>query len=81
MNILFQIVYALAGDEGDFAIDANGIVTVTRSLDREVTASYDLVVSALDRGQPQNRADYQLNFDLIDVNDVTPTFEQVCTVI
>ncbi len=74
-------MYTLAGDEGNFAISGDGQVTVARTLDREMTPSYSLTVTAQDRGQPRNSANSILNFDLSDINDNVPTFEQVHTIV
>jgi len=73
-----QVVYQLANDEGNFAIDAVGNITLVASLDREVTAVYNLTIMALDRGQPQMTATEYLIVTVGDINDETPEFSQVC---
>ncbi len=77
LHAYLQVVYTLTGDQGDFAIDNNGIVTIARSLDREMTAVYNIIVQAFDRGQPQRSAQTPLTITVGDVNDVGPIFEQV----
>ena len=75
------MVYQLANDEGNFAIDALGNIMVVASLDREVTAVYNLTIMALDRGQPQMSDTEYLVVTVGDVNDETPEFSQVCSCI
>jgi len=73
-----EVVYQLANDEGNFAIDAVGDITLVASLDREVTAVYNLTIMALDHGQPQMTATEYLIVTVGDINDETPEFSQVC---
>ena len=71
------MVYQLSNDEGNFAIDALGNITLVASLDREVTPLYNLTITALDRGQPQMSDTEYLVVTVVDVNDESPQFSQV----
>ena len=73
------MLYQLSNDEGNFAIDALGNITLVASLDREVTPLYNLTITALDRGQPQMSDTEYLVVTVVDVNDESPQFSQVDT--
>ena len=73
------MLYQLSNDEGNFAIDALGNITLVASLDREVTPRYNLTITALDRGQPQMSDTEYLVVTVVDVNDESPQFSQVDT--
>jgi len=62
-----------------FAINAVGDITLVASLDREVTAVYNLTIVALDCGQPQMTATEYLIVTVGGINDQTPEFCQVCS--
>ena len=62
-------------DEGKFEIDMNtGLVQIIASLDREITASYVLTVTAYDGSLPPRRryTHGQLTVTIEDINDSPP---------
>ncbi len=71
------MLFTLTGDEGDFTIDNDGVLSIARSLDRETTEEYNIIVRVFDRGQPQMSAETALTITVEDVNDQAPVFEQV----
>ncbi|XP_076844234.1 protocadherin Fat 4 isoform X2 [Brachyhypopomus gauderio] len=73
-----QIRFSItSGNEnGDFRIDSvTGVISVAKTLDREVRAWYSLVVQAADRGSSARVDRATVNVALLDVNDCVPTFE------
>jgi hypothetical protein len=71
-----QVEFQLVDSTFDFAVNnATGTVTVAEPLNREVTASYELIVSACDQGLElrlcQNAT---LAVNVVDVNDHAPAF-------
>ncbi|XP_074864859.1 protocadherin-16 isoform X1 [Carettochelys insculpta] len=61
----------------DFSLDpASGVLSTSRSLDRELVASYQLTVVARDHGTPQRSATTSLNVQVLDLNDNAPHFAQ-----
>eukprot|EP00117_Sycon_ciliatum_P033550 scpid247/ scgid25797/ Protocadherin Fat 4; Cadherin family member 14; FAT tumor suppressor homolog 4; Fat-like cadherin protein FAT-J len=60
---------------GDFAVNpATGSITVAKTLDRETTSSYTLVIEGRD-GAPRPLSDFfTLSLRITDVNDNRPTF-------
>jgi protocadherin Fat 1/2/3 len=61
---------------GHFSIDAaSGLVTLSKSLDREQQSVYNLTVQAVDQGTPQLTARATLVVQVLDVNDNPPEFE------
>uniref|UniRef100_A0A3B4A3W0 Neural-cadherin-like n=1 Tax=Periophthalmus magnuspinnatus TaxID=409849 RepID=A0A3B4A3W0_9GOBI len=60
---------------GHFAVSRAGVVTVTRPLDREAAAGYDLVVMATDRGTPGLTGSATVHLQLLDMNDNGPELE------
>ncbi|KAK7891667.1 hypothetical protein WMY93_023630 [Mugilogobius chulae] len=60
---------------GHFTVNRAGVVTVTRPLDRETVASYDLVVMATDRGTPGLTGSATVHLQLLDMNDNGPELE------
>ncbi len=77
LTCCFQLVFLLANDEGKFAIDDNGVITLISSLDRETTDSYNLTVTVRDQGQPSNSATTYVYVMVEDVNDVVPAIDAV----
>lgn len=59
-----------------FAINADGIVTIQRPLDRETSARHDLEVLAIDDGTPPRTATASLVVIVKDVNDNAPEFAE-----
>ncbi|KAL4226469.1 hypothetical protein ACF0H5_014452 [Mactra antiquata] len=69
--------FITGGNDGNFEIDSsNGIVTVTTSptLDRETTATYKLLVEAVDGGTVNLTATATVSVVITDVNDNSPVF-------
>ncbi|XP_017135093.1 fat-like cadherin-related tumor suppressor homolog [Drosophila miranda] len=64
------------GDQiGQFAIHKrNGTISVSRPLDRETIASYNLEIQACDQGIPQRCSSVQVNIIILDTNDNAPLF-------
>ena len=71
-------MFQLTNDEGRFAIDENGVITLAASLDREATSSYNITVTVSDRGQPPESATNYLYVEVTDINDVSPQLDRVC---
>ena len=72
-----ELVYQLANEEGRFSVDANGVITLTATLDFETTVQYNITVTVSDRGQPQQSLTDFLIVAVTDVNDNPPVFERV----
>ena len=68
----------MSGNEnGTFEMNSkNGILSTIRSLDREATPKYNLVIRASDLGAPSQFTDKALEIILLDTNDNTPTFSE-----
>uniref|UniRef100_A0A3Q3BK33 Neural-cadherin-like n=1 Tax=Kryptolebias marmoratus TaxID=37003 RepID=A0A3Q3BK33_KRYMA len=62
-----------------FTVSRAGIVTVTKPLDRETVAGYELVVMATDRGTPALTGSVTVHLPLLDMNDNGPELETVYT--
>uniref|UniRef100_A0A8C3S749 Cadherin domain-containing protein n=1 Tax=Chelydra serpentina TaxID=8475 RepID=A0A8C3S749_CHESE len=61
----------------DFSLDpVSGVFSTSRSLDRELVASYHLTVVARDHGTPQRSATMSLSVRVLDLNDNAPHFAQ-----
>lgn len=72
-----QIKFRLKNPDDNFLkIDVNnGIISLTKMLDREVKDSYNVTVVAYDKGFPRLSSSATLNIKLLDVNDNPPEFE------
>uniref|UniRef100_A0A8C8SDR6 Protocadherin-16 n=1 Tax=Pelusios castaneus TaxID=367368 RepID=A0A8C8SDR6_9SAUR len=70
--------HVMDGDPAhDFSLDpASGVLSTSRSLDRELVASYRLTVVARDHGTPQRSATMSLSVRVMDLNDNAPHFAQ-----
>ncbi|XP_039353238.1 protocadherin-16 [Mauremys reevesii] len=70
--------HVMDGDPAqDFILDpASGVFSTSRSLDRELVASYRLTVVARDHGTPQRSATMSLSVRVLDLNDNAPRFAQ-----
>ncbi|XP_075773423.1 protocadherin-16 isoform X2 [Pelodiscus sinensis] len=70
--------HVLEGDPAqDFSLDpASGVLSTSRSLDRELVASYQLIVEARDHGTPPRSATMSLSVRVLDLNDNAPRFAQ-----
>ncbi|KAJ7383770.1 Protocadherin Fat 4 [Desmophyllum pertusum] len=74
-----EVCYSIvAGNENDtFEMNSrNGMLSTIRSLDRETTPNYTLVIRASDLGVPSQSTDKVLQIVLRDINDNTPTFSK-----
>ena len=74
-----EVRYSIeSGNEnGDFEMNPlNGVLRTIRSLDRETTPNYTLVIRASDLGVPPQHSDEILRIVLRDINDNTPSFPQ-----
>ncbi|KAJ7311916.1 hypothetical protein JRQ81_006236, partial [Phrynocephalus forsythii] len=60
---------------GQFAVDQDGHVTVSKALDWEMAQEYGLVIQASDQGIPARTGSVTILIDLLDVNDNSPRFE------
>uniref|UniRef100_A0A8C7PBT5 Neural-cadherin-like n=1 Tax=Oncorhynchus mykiss TaxID=8022 RepID=A0A8C7PBT5_ONCMY len=77
-----EIVYSISPESdpyGNFIVDRDGIVTVTRPLDRETMPEYQLVVMATDRGSLALTGSATVQLSLLDVNDNGPELEVAYT--
>ncbi|KAL0968484.1 hypothetical protein UPYG_G00267460 [Umbra pygmaea] len=77
-----EIIYSISPETdpfGHFAVDREGVVTVTRALDRETMSDYQLVVMATDRGTPALTGSATVQLSLLDVNDNGPEMEVAYT--
>ena len=71
------ISYSIQSSEAvPFAINANGLLSVNGTLDREVTNMYSLTIVAKDDGVPPKSTTAMVQINIIDVNDNKPTFMQ-----
>ncbi|XP_046545181.1 protocadherin Fat 4-like [Haliotis rubra] len=74
-----ELVFSIASGstDGDFKIEiGSGIVQVQNSLDRERTASYNLVIHVTDKGTPPLTASVTTTIVIDDINDNNPIFKQ-----
>lgn len=70
-----KVIYSLAKDEDKFCVDSkSGIISVKKSLDREVQSVYYLPVRASDLGDKPLSSTATVKVVLIDVNDNVPKF-------
>lgn len=61
--------------EGRFALDyGTGVLSIVKSLDREMTTIYNLNITASDHGTPQRSASQIIEIHVEDVNDNAPQF-------
>uniref|UniRef100_A0A667XTE9 Protocadherin-16 n=1 Tax=Myripristis murdjan TaxID=586833 RepID=A0A667XTE9_9TELE len=68
---------ARTGDpSGDFRLDRqSGVLSTSRSLDREKKAKYSLTITAQDRGQPPLSSTATVEVTILDINDNSPQFQ------
>ncbi|XP_060602144.1 cadherin-23-like isoform X2 [Ruditapes philippinarum] len=59
---------------GDFAVSASGEVTTVNALNRELVASYSIVIEAIDSGTSPLTTTTTLQVTVTDINDNAPTF-------
>lgn len=68
--------YSLDGGLDYFQIDnRTGLISVNKSLDRELIPKYNLHITARDNGQPSLAASTELEIIVEDVNDNAPVFQ------
>ena len=61
--------------DGDFALDPTlGILRSAKEIDRERTATYELVAYAVDRGTPEKSTSVVISIEVEDINDNRPEF-------
>ena len=72
------ITYAITGGSLQaFNIDqTTGVVTLAKTLDRETTPRYNLVIRATDGGEPSKQNETTVIINIVDVNDNPPVFGQ-----
>ncbi|XP_072481071.1 protocadherin Fat 4 isoform X1 [Notamacropus eugenii] len=74
-NGLIHYAVVKGNEEKMFAIDsATGQVTLAGQLDHEATASYSLLIQAMDSGTVSLNSTCTLSIDILDENDNTPSF-------
>ena len=59
-----------------FAINANGLVSINGTLDREEEDVYDIVIVATDDGVPRKSTTANVRISVLDVNDNEPVFDK-----
>ena len=74
-----RLRYSISADNSDdvrlFEIDStSGRIRLRSSLDREISATHRITVSASDAGTPSRRASMTLVMSVVDVNDNRPLF-------
>ena len=72
-----RVQYELTSDPGNmFVLGQNdGVLRVSRELDREAVDEYRLAVRAMDKGSPQQVTDFLLTVKVGDENDHEPVFD------
>uniref|UniRef100_A0A663MI09 Protocadherin Fat 4 n=1 Tax=Athene cunicularia TaxID=194338 RepID=A0A663MI09_ATHCN len=74
-NGLIHYSVIKGNEENQFAIDSStGQVTLVGKLDHEATASYSLVIQAVDSGAVALSSSCMLSIDVLDENDNSPSF-------
>ena len=77
VNYTLEVFGLAVGDSPPFEIDPDtGLVTTTRSLDREEVGFYTLFIRASDGGTPSLSINATVNVTIRDVNDNAPIFFQ-----
>lgn len=73
----FAIALLAAGDSsGDFRLDGqSGVLSTSRSLDREKRPGYSLTVIAQDQGHPALSSTATVEVIVLDINDHSPQFQ------
>lgn len=73
-NTIFTYTIVSGNSGNNFAILSNGTMIVARSLDREQTDSYTLIVAVSDSGSPQQTSMGTIMVIISDINDNPPVF-------
>ncbi len=73
-----QVSYELQdGEGGVFLVDTHsGVITTARDIDHEETASFEIIVLALDSGIPQRTGSTTVTVFVENINDNSPAFVQ-----
>lgn len=71
------IEYSLTSDPSiPFTLGSvDGLLRVSGRLDREIKSSYNLLVTAKDRGEPPRSTQTQISVKILDENDNSPVFD------
>eukprot|EP00794_Sanderia_malayensis_P015994 gene15994-17605_t len=72
-----RVTYTLATTGTDFALSADGNLTVNNKLNYAIIREYELVAIAQDNGFPPLKSSTIIKINVIDVNDQYPTFKQL----
>lgn len=91
LNTVIMAVKAVDRDEGrngyvEYALDPNvqtpftvgpadGLLRVSGRLDRETKSSYELTITAKDRGEPPKATQSKITVHVLDENDNSPIFD------
>ncbi|XP_031549953.1 protocadherin Fat 4-like isoform X4 [Actinia tenebrosa] len=71
------VIYSITGGNGEdrFSIEnTTGIITLASELNRETTPQYTLTIQAYDGGSPPKTNTTTVIINLLDVNDISPSF-------
>lgn len=70
------VEYSLETPSAPFTLGSvDGLLRVSGQLDRETTTSYEILVSARDRGEPPKSNQSKILIKILDENDNSPTFD------
>ena len=74
-----NIQYFILADftRGKFILLENGTVITTETFDREEQDTYDIIIRAIDQGNPQQMTEVQLVISILDSNEHTPVFQHL----
>ena len=70
------VVYTLNAEAEEYFDIESGIITTKREFDREANASFEVIVTASDLGDPPLSTNATVIILILDVNDNTPTFPE-----
>ena len=74
-----NLAVTLSGDDGHFKLERMKTgyhLVLAKELDREIADTFNLLLDALDEGNPPLRASVNIELRIIDVNDNAPVFAQ-----
>ena len=73
-----ELVYSISAGNtgGDFRISNEGLIQTAKLLDHERTPWYTLTVMVSDRGDPPMSTTVNVNFNVTDINDEPPVFDE-----
>uniref|UniRef100_A0A6Q2Z7J2 Protocadherin-16 n=1 Tax=Esox lucius TaxID=8010 RepID=A0A6Q2Z7J2_ESOLU len=72
-----QVTYGGLSEEGFSIHPVTGVITTTKTLDRETQGQYSLTVYARDGGMPPNFARASVRIQVLDENDNAPVFSRL----